>query len=359
MRSSEPFPFISDRPRKDQYRRMNEPESTNVMIVTRQRRRTPGEILLRESQPISHHVNSNESTFHHFHTPLATEHHSEGLLSHLFRWIQNACYVVALGILSIFTYHALYTLFIVPSPNIVKDLYFDYSQRNSDSIQSAYTLIPTATVDLFWTKPLSTDTVVYNTEGTLERPPLSSPLSKKMKPLKPQQSYSIDVQFLLPDSPVNRHASMFTVQTELYSATARANSTTPNWSGDAELDAKYRSVNGSAADSSDSVPDDDTSNSRDDWNDTNSSISIAHHAPREWIMLAQSRRSYRFPFHSIWITTLCNMILIVPILWNYYHFDTSETSWESHWVYGTSFPHYMEISSFPLVRYGCSGILTH
>jgi Putative adipose-regulatory protein (Seipin) len=344
MSASETSPCVCQRLQPDQYHRMGASPSSNGMIVTRRRQRTPSLILLRDDYAVSRQVNGDHSTYHPHHA--APEYHTEGILLLLLRWIRSACFVFLLGILSIVTYHLLYTLFIVPSPNIVQDLYFDYSQRYTVDAHSDSTLIPIAVVDLYMAPPFwDMDDCAVVDDSTVVQPPPSSRHRKKMKPLKPMQSYSIDIQLLLPDSPVNQYSSMFTVQTELYSTAIRSNSTPPNRSRDAEVDAIITN-------SLDSISNRNTSNNTfADVNKTlNSTYFTADHQPREWVMLAQSRRSYRFPFHSLWITTLYNLIHIIPILWNYYYFDASAISWESQWIFGTSFAHYVEKRSVPLVR---------
>jgi Putative adipose-regulatory protein (Seipin) len=349
---------------------------------------------------------------HHHHHPYDDCHppHTDGFLMQLGRWIRSGCCAVLWGLLSICTYHIIYTVFIVPSPNVVQTLYFDYTstlpQQQLTNQQQDYMVIPTAIVDL-WS----------HTPPNLQ---LLPPQQSQVTQLRPHQSYSIQIQLLLPNSPTNRYrTSMFTVQTELYSqiemvpdtdtssASAASAAISPPslnpTAGDVDTENKTCTNNNKNYTNNQTKPEDGIANNathtmqlqqlpqQDEQcvpqtdtcqctdgakmygttSTTNTMCCENHHLHEnqtvppqisKFVLLAESKRSYRFPYHSTWITILYQTLCIVPILWSYDGFDPSLSSSslasESHWVSGTVFPHYVESPSMPLVSATTTTIIT-
>lgn len=323
----------------------------------------------------------DEEYFYHYH-PTTNDPHSDGFLADLARFLFALCKLVCWLSVSAVSYAIFYHC-VMPSPHVVKELHFDYYYHPSST--TASTAIPAATTtpttssmpSAFFTRrdDLGDSPVLFHTdkEGDVAAalrvctttsdhshtsPPLPTtmamseaaaaasasktrpiptasvdllavhnewqayfddivPTTKTQKQqssssLLAKQAYFIEIALHLPESPVNQNAGMFGVVAELYSAS----STTP------------------VSSSSGMEPTTGTGSSQDDDLLTK---------------LAVSRRSYRFPYQSPWLSVVAKVLCLIPLLLGAIP--------ESRTVAGQAFRHYIESSEHPLVSLNLSILL--
>lgn len=172
--------------------------------------------------------------------------------------------------------------------------------------------VPTATVDLL---------AKHNEwQAFAENVLPAAPLQQRL--LQAGQAYYIDVALTLPESQANKDAGMFGVVTELYSSSL-----------------SFSLLECSESTTSDSDNDEKSCRS-DGLNGAKQQQQQQQHK-----LLAVSRRSYRFPHQSAWISTIAKMLLLMPLL-----IGALE---ETRTVTSPVFRQYVESADYPLVSCVC------
>lgn len=212
--------------------------------------------------------------------------------------------------LSAVSYGIIYKNF-MPRQHALKNLYFDYSSHHGPAADSQlsprqplpkqqFSSFPWPTHEkdtrvLAMIRPIPTATVnllAKHNEWQAYYDDIRPPPLSQQRLLRAKQAYFIEVELELPESQANVEAGMFGVVTELYSSISTC----------AHEDASY---------------------------DSNS-------------LLAESRRSYRFPHQSPWISTVAKILMLLPLLLGAVQ--------ETRTVTSPAFRHYIESSERPLVR---------
>jgi hypothetical protein len=276
----------------------------------------------------------------------ATATHSKGFLEwlvHIVYWLMQ---LLCLLLLSGLSYGIFYERS-MPAPHVVKELHFDYTvmarhnptttmtmevtndaansadaMRRVDSYNPYAIFIPsfqhhrrdttnplllptaTATVDL-WARH-------DGSWNALQESVVGLPVSTNTK-LTPNQAYSMEIILHLPESNANKNAGMFGVITDLYANTKEETTT-------------------KESDTTSSTPSKKQGDYKQRRNSKASSLTP--------LLLANSRRSGRFPHQSGWIAVISKMLCIVPLLLGAWQ--------ETRTVRILAFRHYTEQALHPL-----------
>jgi Putative adipose-regulatory protein (Seipin) len=239
--------------------------------------------------------------------------HTEGLLIRLGRFLAFLGKLLCLVMLSAVSYGIFYQN-AMPAQHVLKELHFDYTSTSlgyhtasevapkryphiwpsdygsqTSATPDMHRAVPTATLDLL---------AKHNEWRAYFVDVLPQPSPKLRRVLEAKQAYFIEVALTLPESQSNKYSGMFGVVTELY-----------------------------------------TGGHYDETSMGNNGTCLFN---REPTLLAVSRRSYRFPHQSAWISVIGKVIILVPLLIG--AFEEVKT------VASPAFRHFIESSARPLVR---------